>query len=473
MKANAPVPHELTNEARRLARAQLLLEQVTAAGFTPAELEAAAAGVDTGGVTLVEVCDDEFLARTFTPATRRARSSNLRWLLRGDPDRCFSVRCAGRAGQRTRGGIVAGCACQRGSGGDDDRAGFITVPVECSCSARDFPLDGVTSCARRWSGLGSVPVRSITLEDLEDFVTSGWWRAQLRNLVRDADRADAGDIPQRHQGRYSVEQNVGIAKALFGRLHLADLVARDPSLALRKQVKRPRSSRSGLELGVVGALHQAIRLDPRCDPELDSLLVDTAILAGARAGGILNLEAWDLLVAAEELQLREKNRTDIAQPAPGRLLRDLLRLHLSRGPFDELRASWSIEPLVDAVVAGTVQLPGRSPVFLRPDGRPIGTNYLGRLCARLRAQVPHLREKQLRFHDLRRTGARYIERTSGSRAVAQAFLRHAPSGVTDIYTTATKDEVRDAVRRVAAQYYPERDAALRAAPPAPTGHPSI
>jgi len=86
-------------------------------------------------------------------------------------------------------------------------------------------------------------------------------------------------------------------------------------------------------------------------------------------------------------------------------------------------------------------------------GQPITRRWFENTAARVRADVPGLGpggDLWFTWHLTRHTAGARIERAAGY-SVAAKFLGHAPSGrsgVTVLYTQATLDEVRLAVKKV-------------------------
>lgn len=348
------------------------------------------------------------------------------------------MRCATRAGKAGPNGLVPGCGCGK----------------RCTCSAGDFPDPDIGDCSTRWEGLGHLPVRAITTQHLLEFMTTARWRARLRNAVRDRRRAQRGATPYRHKGEYTDEQNRGLLKQIFEALEDEGHLQRNPALKVKNKTRRPRRRPTGLSNEQLLELWIALHSGSAVDVELDALLIRTILIAGSRRGGVLNLVISDLMFHTSSLRLSEKFETEMLQPVPYSLLEDLLAHALARGPFAKLRARYSIEELVVAVITGEVTIDGDAPVFyLRPrrDGtsRRVTHRHLETLFANLRRDLPWADERQLRPHDLRRTSGTMVERIAGG-AVAKAFLRHAPSDPSDFYTAATMEEVRDAVERLSA-----------------------
>lgn len=413
----------------------LLAKQLDDAGLDLADLASHLSGDGPAtGPNLAEVAPGAL--KHLTPSTRRSRASSIAWLLEGDATRCFSVRCATRPGKAGSNGLVPGCGCGE----------------RCTCSAGDFPDPDIGDCSARWDGLGHVPVRAVTTQHLLEFMTTARWRARLRNAVRDRRRAQRGAKPYRHKGEYTDEQNRGLLKQIFEALEDDGHLQRNPALKLKNKTRRPRRRPTGLSSDELLGLWAALHTGSAVDIELDPLLLRTILIAGSRRGGVLNLVISDLMFHTSSLRLSEKFETEMLQPVPYALLEDLLAHALERGPFAEMRAMYSIDELVSAVLSGDVTVDGDAPVFyLRPrrrDGasRPVTHRHIETLFAKLRSDLPWADERQLRPHDLRRTSGTMVERIAGG-AVAKAFLRHAPADPSDLYTAATMDEVRDAVER--------------------------
>ncbi len=114
----------------------------------------------------------------------------------------------------------------------------------------------------------------------------------------------------------------------------------DPSQEVAKP-KRSEGTRQALEQQ---QLDDAIRLIETTgdDPELDRLIVDTILIAGARREGILNLTLGGLNRVEMTVRLDEKFGKVVHQPVPDWLVADLHAFAVGRGavrPGDQLSAS--------------------------------------------------------------------------------------------------------------------------------------
>lgn len=166
------------------------------------------------------------------------------------------------------------------------------------------------------------------------------------------------------------------------------------------------------------------------DPELDGLLVWFHLETGARRGGALELRVRDLRETACCITLYEKGRhgkIERHQLVSRELLVALLAHANQRGD-------------------GT---PG-SPVFYYKDSTPDAPHGLGKkryetLITRIRQDLPWARDQWMKIHDLRRTGVTFIERISGSPAVARLFAGHSNGRTLDTYDAATMDELAAAM----------------------------
>lgn len=163
------------------------------------------------------------------------------------------------------------------------------------------------------------------------------------------------------------------------------------------------------------------------DPELDSLLIETVLVTGARREGLINLDLRWLNDRRSTLKLDEKGGKLVEQPATRDLLERLEAFARSRGaskPHD--------------------------PVFCQKrsmsEGRPvrITDRRFDTLHTRIQTALPWADEVGLSCHWLRHHSITQVSRIGG-RAVGAAFARHANTSTTGKYDKATFEEVCAAV----------------------------
>jgi integrase len=261
---------------------------------------------------------------------------------------------------------------------------------------------------------GDRPVDAIDADDCEVVLADAVRRAQQRRPSSD--------------GRSSRENCIAALRALFGRAERAGLVTKNPAKDLDKP-RRRESRRRALDDAELNEAIDAVRTTSQ-DPDLDLLLVRFHLESGARREGALNLRLGDLDARRSTAWLREKFGLEREQPIPPSLLAALESHARSRGATRD-----------------------QDPVFRTKRGRPITRRRYNTLFDRAQAALPWTSRAPVTAHALRHTAGTAVERIAGH-SVAQAFLGHAPSSVTGIYTKARPDEVAAAVAALTGEPHP-------------------
>lgn len=167
------------------------------------------------------------------------------------------------------------------------------------------------------------------------------------------------------------------------------------------------------------------------DPELDELINEVILVAGARAEGITNLTLGGIDRERCTLRLIEKGRDGkkkvVDQPVPDWLVEKAYAFAVARGA----------EHRDDQVF--------RYRRNGRRHGKPITDRRLDNVFAdRVQAMLPWADKDQVTAHTMRHHAISVIERRF-SKAVSLAFARHEPEDVNDMYSKATPAEVAHAV----------------------------
>lgn len=237
----------------------------------------------------------------------------------------------------------------------------------------------------------------------------------------------------------------------------------DPSTGVARNValdapktQRPKSTARAYTITQLEELWDTIFTCGLDDPELGMLIVWFHLETGARRGGALGITIGDLDLLGQMVQLQEKFDNVAMQPMSIQLQRSLIGHALERGDI-VLAATAGHDPAnvtVDDVVAGRVTLRTDAPVFYyrkrrsitAADGtvntfpHPLTRRHYNTLWDRLCSAVPWADQIHARPHDLRKTGAQWVERALGY-SVAKAWLRHKVDDHTLTYTQATPEQV--------------------------------
>lgn len=163
------------------------------------------------------------------------------------------------------------------------------------------------------------------------------------------------------------------------------------------------------------------------DPELDSMMVETILISGARREGLFNLTLSSIDRDECTLRLDEKFDKVVYQPVP----------------------DWFAAKLYDFAVDRAAKVPGDAVFCYLPKasgvpGRPATSRRLDNLFGRIQSTLAWADRDQVTAHTLRHHAIGLVERHAG-RQVATAFARHAPEDTNSLYGRASREEVAQAV----------------------------
>lgn len=413
------------------------------------ELVAHLSELPVGGPTVAAYITDKVLP-SLSPGRRKVWAPYLKMLIEGYPGlcACTCVRCMDHF---TSTSAWTPCPCTT--------AGRCNCPT--SALARSHPA--VSSCCTTFEGFGDKALAELEVSDLA--VAQQWahQRAEKRALARRAGRSQLGRPIQSHDGRGASEHLRNAASAVY-RIAIVDrsLPSVQNNLALELEVPdRQEITARAFTPAQLEELWRAV-FSSGSDPELDSLIIWTLLELGARSIGLVQMRIGDLLFASSTIRLTEKNGKVAEQPASRVLMTALLDHALRRGDI----VVTCVDGLDPADVQALDVIEGRArlrtdasvlyykPKISRtpdPDGRivetitprPFTKRRYEILFGRLKAELPWFDEFHGRPHDLRKTGATFIERAFGT-AVAKSWLRHTVTDAVGTYTQAKPEEVRAA-----------------------------
>ena len=195
-------------------------------------------------------------------------------------------------------------------------------------------------------------------------------------------------------------------------------------------------------------------LEKRRDPALDLLIIGLGIETATRSGAALALTTDSLDIANRWITyFKDKNDKPRSTPISERLLEDLLTLYVERAG-DPATNGMAPSVALKRTLSGEISLsPGRPLIYRKNFGStggfvPATSRTVDSLFEVIRKELPEADRLGVRFHDLRKTGASFIER-AGGQAVAQRFLGHeAEQTVTGLYVQASDAELEKVFRAV-------------------------
>ena len=166
------------------------------------------------------------------------------------------------------------------------------------------------------------------------------------------------------------------------------------------------------------------------DPDLDHTILEFLLITGARCEGVVNLVLRGLDHDDSAVLLIEKNNSQVWQPVPVGFTVALEEFARRRGACSPSDAVFRKRPRGSRI------------------GKPITDRRMNYLFTdRIQTAFAWADKEQVTAHTIRHTALKRVERTHG-KSVAQAYARHLPDKVTDIYTYASQREVATAVREL-------------------------
>lgn len=279
-----------------------------------------------------------------------------------------------------------------------------------------------------FDGLGDRWADEVTFSELNRAQNAVQARAKDIVQARNEIRQQVGRTTRRTNGKSSEYSAVGAWRNFFA-VAIADgylAEGANPAMKLtkpkRKDGKRPALTREELDemLDFIDSSGD--------DPELDRVLCETILIAGARQEGLLNLDLGGIDREECAIYLDEKFGKALWQPVPDWFIDGLYVFATSRG---------ALRPTDKVFI--------KRATGLRAPGGPITTRRFDNLFTdRIQAAFEWADKRKVAAHTIRHHAVTVVERYAG-RAVSTAFARHEPEDVNGVYTEATRQEVAAAV----------------------------
>lgn len=302
--------------------------------------------------------------------------------------------------------------------------------------AKDWPVDRYVeqvraglapTTARGWSSYLTLIASEFEGRRLDDVIST-----ELEALASQVQNTALRRAVSR-DGLSAREGFITAARAVWRRAVADGLTKSNPALAVNKPRRTRARERRGLTAAEVTELWESIAVRA-ADPELGLTVLRLALETGMRRAEMLGLTAASLEKASGCIRVEAgaKNASHRQQPVTMTLFDTLTELATARHGR---------------------KLAPTDPLLVNRRGQPITRRWFENTAARVRADVPGLGpggDLWFTWHLTRHTAGARIERAAGY-SVAAKFLGHRPSGrsgVTVLYTGATLDEVRQAVKKV-------------------------
>lgn len=428
----------------RAMKAAIALEQLQAMGLDLDDLVALrSSGQLPGQMRLREYLPT--VRRSAKPGKRKVYDSYWDLLDVGLPElcACFCPACLTASGAGPAGTALP-CACRTAG--------------SCSCPKSAFDEGpGVASCSDAFVGLGHMVLGQIVPTDVMLSMAWAKVRAKKRWARRNDKRAAKGRATFNYTGKSAEEHTRSAASAIFKPASYDPATGVKVNVALLvEQVKRPRTTAKAYTFEQLEELWNTIFTCGLSDPELAMLVWWFHLETGARRGGALSLRVSSLNLATQMVTLVEKKESVGDQPFSAELARALLGHALERGDIvvGNVEGLDPADVTVDDVIAGRATVRSDAPVFYfrrrrkvtAADGTvttepwPLSRRFYNTVWDRICAALPWADKNHIRPHDLRKTGAQWIERAHGF-SVAKGWLRHSVDDHTLTYTAASPEQI--------------------------------
>jgi integrase len=294
----------------------------------------------------------------------------------------------------------------------------------CACARCDTDRHcGTDACVSNFGGIAALPIRSITIADVER-------AARIRAAI-------AASGPRKGDGSGAATHVVTAARHLV-RVALKDkLIVNDPLAGMSNPKRSTKRTARSFEPEVFERI-----VDELCmggdDSELDTLLVVFRLETGARSGGERNLLRSGLHAASCRVTFDEKRGRTVDKPV-SRWLMDALLAHVDErgdpeagpdGPVFHYRPDAAYQNYDATTKEWTT----------RRGFHPVGKSRFETINRRIRRAVPEAEEAGFRLHDLRHHVSSIIEARFGT-AAAAAYLNHTPDSPTAHYTRTRDAEI--------------------------------
>lgn len=281
-----------------------------------------------------------------------------------------------------------------------------------------------------FAGYGDRWIDELTKSDLDLWLKYVHAAAMEHIESRVQLREEVGRQPRHTDGQGALRNAVNAARHLFNTAvadhNLHETLNPARKLAIPKQNKLARGHLEDDRL--LEVLTYACSTGD--DPDLDMALLDFLTITGARREGCVNLVLRGLDHEESAVLLIEKDNSRVWQPVPVGLTVALEEFARRRGAGEPGDAVFRKRARGSRV------------------GKPITVRRFDNLFTdRIQAAFPWADKEQVTAHVIRHTAVVRVERLHGS-AVAQAYARHLPDKVTDIYARASQREVAKVVREL-------------------------
>ena len=291
---------------------------------------------------------------------------------------------------------------------------------------------------------GNLPINQLTEELALEFCSYAMRLAKKTHAINAKCRKAKGLTIKEETGHHAYNRaldtlatiiSYGLKKGALTNSPLSDIK--------RKAISE--SDRHGLTPDQVEEI-LSVALRGGSDPELEYLMLWTIIETACRSGGLIKLQLQDL--DSKELMIRfhEKGGKSRKQPVSKALMQSIISFAKSRGLKSPTDSLFSYKYICSCHSTEKLECTCKSHQHSDCSelSIPVSPHKFEKLWKRLGEQISWVAEKQISNHWLRHTTLTWVDRATSSNSIASKYAGHGPASVTAGYTSARKEEIRQA-----------------------------
>ena len=291
---------------------------------------------------------------------------------------------------------------------------------------------------------GNLPINQLTEELALEFCSYAMRLAKKTHAINAKCRKAKGLTIKEETGHHAYNRaldtlatiiSYGLKKGVLTNSPLSDIK--------RKAISE--SDRHGLTPDQVEEI-LCVALRGGSDPELEYLMLWTIIETACRSGGLIKLQLQDLDTKELMIRFHEKGGKSRKQPVSNALMQSIISLAKSRGVKSPTDSLFSYKYICSCRCIKKLECTCKSHQHSNCSelSIPVSPHKFEKLWKRLGEQISWVAEKQISNHWLRHTTLTWVDRATSSNSIASKYAGHGPATVTAGYTSARKEEIRQA-----------------------------
>ena len=289
---------------------------------------------------------------------------------------------------------------------------------------------------------GQMPIDQLTEELALKFCSDAMKLAKKTHLINAKSREARGLSVKDETGHHSYNRALDTLSTIV-KYGVKKGVIKDSPLADIKRKPLSETNRHGLTPEQVEEI-LSVALRGGNDPELDYTMLWTIVETACRSGGILKLQLQDLDSKEMMIRLHEKGGKSRKQPVSKALMESILKLAKSRGASKPTDAIFCYKTKCDcnSSTKSGCACKSHPHAACSAFSVPVSAHRFEKLWRRIGEQIPWVAEEQVSNHWLRHSTLTWVERATSSNSIASKYAGHGPGTVTEGYTRARKEEIK-------------------------------